>query len=235
MSNVLVIGDTQLPFEHEDYFDFCAEVYRKFRCNKVVHIGDWWDFHALSNYPTHTGAMSYNAERDKAIRRSKRWYKKYPDVSICKANHDERPDRRAEAAGLPDWARARRSDVFQSPPGWKWRDTFIIDNVYYEHGHHLFPGRGPGWKTATKLAVERRGVSTVFGHLHTVWGVVGCRNRAGRLFGMATGCGIDERKYAFYYSKNADNVLHGCAVVTDGNPHAIQMQLDRHYRWTGKL
>ena len=47
MSKVLVIGDSHLPYEHEGYLDFLKATKRKFRCDTVVHIGDFIDHHAL--------------------------------------------------------------------------------------------------------------------------------------------------------------------------------------------
>ena len=230
-----MIGDTQLPFEHQDYFDFCNAVYKWFRCNEVVHIGDWWDFHALSHYKPFSKGMSAEDERNKALEHSQKWYRRFPNVRICNANHDQRPNRLAESAGLPDWFRASVNTLFGAPEGWKWRDVHTIDGVYYEHGHELFPGMGPSWKTSCKLAIEKRGVSTVFGHLHSSWGVIGTTNRGGTFFGCATGCGVDPKAYAFNYSKNADNTQLGCAVVRHGVPMPVRMKTDRRGRWTREL
>ena len=54
--NVLVIGDTHIPFEHPGYLDFCKAVEKEFSCNKVVHVGDLIDNHSI-NFHDKIGVM----------------------------------------------------------------------------------------------------------------------------------------------------------------------------------
>ena len=46
--NVLIIGDSHLPFEHRNYLEFCKGIQQRCKCKKVVHIGDFVDNHAIS-------------------------------------------------------------------------------------------------------------------------------------------------------------------------------------------
>ncbi len=48
MSRVLVIGDTHCPAMHKGYVPFLKKIYKKYKCNKVVHIGDSVDWNAIS-------------------------------------------------------------------------------------------------------------------------------------------------------------------------------------------
>jgi predicted phosphodiesterase len=40
MSRVLVFGDTHIPFMRKGYVEFLKSVYKKYRCDKVVCVGD---------------------------------------------------------------------------------------------------------------------------------------------------------------------------------------------------
>lgn len=46
--NVLVIGDTHIPFAHKNYLEFCKETQKRFKCDRVVHVGDLVD-HKIAN------------------------------------------------------------------------------------------------------------------------------------------------------------------------------------------
>lgn len=48
MKNVLIIGDTHMPFEHKHYLEFCVETKKKYKCNTILHIGDTVDLHSIS-------------------------------------------------------------------------------------------------------------------------------------------------------------------------------------------
>jgi len=52
MSKVLAIGDLHEPFCLDKYLRFCKNVDRKYRCNKVVFIGDVIDNHYSSYHET---------------------------------------------------------------------------------------------------------------------------------------------------------------------------------------
>ena len=43
-----IIGDTHLPYELDGYMEWCKSIFDSEGVNKVVHIGDLFDNHALS-------------------------------------------------------------------------------------------------------------------------------------------------------------------------------------------
>jgi predicted phosphodiesterase len=49
MSRVGIIGDTHIPYELEGYLEFCQETFEQWGVDRVVHIGDLIDHHALSS------------------------------------------------------------------------------------------------------------------------------------------------------------------------------------------
>ena len=54
---VLIIGDTHCPFDMDTYIDFLEDTYAKYRCNRVVHIGDELDHHYSSYHETDANGL----------------------------------------------------------------------------------------------------------------------------------------------------------------------------------
>jgi len=48
IDNILIIGDTHIPFHKKNYLNFCKDVQKKYKCKRIIHIGDEVDNHALS-------------------------------------------------------------------------------------------------------------------------------------------------------------------------------------------
>ena len=62
-----IIGDTHLPYELDGYMDWCKSVFDTEGVNKVIHIGDLFDNHALSFHdsePALKGARGEYLVRD---------------------------------------------------------------------------------------------------------------------------------------------------------------------------
>ena len=56
---VLVISDTQCPFQHQDTIPFLQYVTSKFKPDEVIHIGDEVDFHGLSRFFVEANLRGY--------------------------------------------------------------------------------------------------------------------------------------------------------------------------------
>ena len=210
MSRVLAIGDIHAPVTHPGYFDFCCDVKKKYRCDKVVFIGDVVDWHGISFHAKHPDAPGPKDEYLLALREVQRWYRKFKNAVVTIGNHDERLIRLAESAGVPGSFIRDYKDVWKTPK-WDWVFDTIIDNVYYYHG----TGRGgmhPAFNTAKDMTM-----SVVMGHCHSAGGIKWLASPTQRRFGMDTGCGIDDQMYAFSYGKHMKrkSVL-SCGVVLDG-------------------
>ena len=115
MRTILVIGDTHLPFEHRHYLEFCKETQKKFKCNSVVHIGDLVDNHAISYHEHDPNGMSPKEEMDLAKKHLVKWFKAFPEVKICKGNHDRMVDRKGRTVGLPDEVFKPFRDIWELP------------------------------------------------------------------------------------------------------------------------
>ena len=205
-NRVLVIGDLHAPFDLEKYFDHCVETYERYNCNKVVFIGDVIDNHYSSYHETDADGMGGGQELAFAIKRLERWYHRFPDAVVLWGNHDRLIMRKAQTGGVPaEWIKDI-NEVLKTPK-WEFMYDYYLDGVRYTHGD----GSGKA-----KSACVRDMQSTVTGHYHTDFYVnyhVGANTR---VFGMAVGCGIDDKSYAMGYAKGGKKSAIGCGVVIDG-------------------
>ena len=219
--NVLAIGDMHEPFTLDGYIDFLNDTYKKYQCNRVVNIGDEFDWHCFNFHGIDTEAMSTNEELKLAKQKMKKLMKLFPNMEICFSNHGSLPYRKARSVGIPDFFLKPYGDIIDAPKGWVWKEEFFIDNVKYVHEPGL------AGKHAIKRAPEENMCNIVFGHLHTLAGVEWICNDYHKYFGLATGCGIDRQQYAFGYAKsNIKKPMIACGVVLEGKqPISVTMDI----------
>ena len=230
MSKVLVISDTQFPFQHEDLFKFLEFHSKQFKPDRVIHIGDMVDFHALSDYPTDPDAKSVGDEFELAMEQVLKLYKLFPNVEILTSNHDCRFFKRLAKAGIPRKFWPSYEELFSSPKGWKWHDNVVIDGVQYIHGHQVHSGGGNVMQNAIRKYMK----NVVFGHFHTRFGIDYHANEDSLLFGMCVGSLINHKSYAFEYQKDeVRKPIIGCGEVENGIPRLVPMVLKKDGRWRG--
>lgn len=215
MARVLVIGDTHCPGMREDYVEFLRDTYRAWKCDRVVHIGDLADFHAISFHTTENGTRSGDDEVQAARGQIKSLYKAFPQADWMLGNHDVLPSRRvAEIAGWPSGFLRSYTD-FWGIPGWTEHPRYShieIDGVLYSHGEV-----GGGGQYPAILQANRQFRSCVIGHFHSAFGVHWVANQSTRVFGASVGCGVDWELLQFAYGrKMARKPVVGCGVVIDG-------------------
>lgn len=203
------------------YLRFCQDTFTKERVDHVHFAGDIVDHHALSFYDHDPNGMSAGHEADAAAATVADWHRVFAGtVSI--GNHDERNYRVARKAGLPDRYLKSHAEVWKTPR-WQWDYEHTFDGVLYTHG----TGHS-GKYAAFNLAIQQR-MPVVIGHLHGNFGVLFHTNPRSRIFGAATGCGIDVPAYTFAYGRtSAVRPVLGCVVVIDGTEvRAIPMPCGR--------
>lgn len=224
-SRVLVIGDTHFPFDLPTYLDFLIDTYNKYNCNRVVHIGDCVDFHALSYHETDANGLSAGDELALAKKHFARYYKVFPKMDVIWGNHSRMVSRKAMTSGIPkEWIRDF-ADVF-GVPNWKYSHELEIDGVLYIHGE--------GGTARGKCKNDLQ--SVVQGHLHTQSYVEYVVGRNNRVFGMQVGCGIDHEKYAFAYAKAGKKPSISCGVVVGGKEAiVVPMRLEDYKETKFKL
>ena len=235
--NVLVIGDSQIPFEHNQYADFCKAVHDKYKCKKVVHIGDILDCYNWSSYDKGPEAPSPTQEIRLVHACFKRWGKLFPNVEAIVGNHNNRVRTRLKNAGFPEWSLPFEEvlrKVYKIPKGWKLHDELTIDTklgpVTFMHGDERGGSRVPG-KTA-----QLYGSSVVRGHMHSKSYVTYHSLKKALIYDMVVGCGIDKKSVAFNYSKK--DILRpilSAGVIVDGIPHIVPMLVNSTGRWNGKI
>lgn len=219
--NVGIIGDTHEPFCIKGYREFTYEVFNRFGCSEIVHIGDEVDNHALSYHENSEGAYDAMREAELAQQEMDEWYKTYKNVKVCVGNHSALPFRKATTNGIPNRFLKTYEEIWNAPKGWKWELQWEIDGVLYEHGTG-----SSGVSGARNRAIANR-QSTVIGHSHSFGGVSYMASRNDIIFGMNVGCGIDTSEYAFAYGKQfPKKPTIGCGVVLDKGRTAIFVPMD---------
>jgi predicted phosphodiesterase len=207
-----VIGDTHLPFEHERYIKFIYDAFKAYGVDKIVHIGDLVDNHAISYHESDPDGLSSGDEGRAVEKKLKKWFYAFPELSIVMGNHDKLPERQAKTHGLAKRFIKSFRDVWNLPEKWEvYPDYLIIDGVYYCHG------TGSSGKNAAFNLMLAKGQSVVMGHVHSFGGVQWKADHKGKYFGLNVGCGIDVEKYAFEYAKDYKwKPTLGCGIVMDG-------------------
>jgi predicted phosphodiesterase len=201
-----VIGDTHIPFTHPRYLEFCKDTFEEYGCGPIVHIGDFWDNHAMSYHESDPDGSSAGDEFLRAMDASQYWYTAFPDVVWLNGNHDNIPMRRVKSAGLSK--RVLRENIYRTPEGWVNRESIIINDVHYSHGIGM-----AGINGHRNHAIAQ-GMSAVMGHCHSFGGVAYVSNPYQIMFGLNVGCGIDIEAYAMEYSKHFPNrPTLGCGIV----------------------
>ncbi len=218
---VLIIADTHLPYEHENYLEFCKEVGRKEKCNIVVHIGDLVDNHSISYHEHSPDLWSPAQEMEVVDGKLKHWFKAFPEVLLCRGNHDNLVDRKAKTVGLPKRCFKAYRDIWNLPKKWKDAFSYEIDGVIYQHGTG-----STGKLGHLNLAIANRS-STVCGHAHSFAGIAYTASPKDCIFGMNVGSGIHTKSLAFAYGADFKHKpIIACATVEDSkNPKLHIMEL----------
>ena len=205
--NVLVIGDSHIPFEHPGYLAFCKRIHDHYECNDVVHIGDLVDNHAISYHEHDPDGWSPADEMKEADKHLAKWFKAFPNVKLCRGNHDVLVDRKGKTVGLPRRCFAPFRDIWGLPDGWVDDFSFVIGDVLYKHS-------GSNGKYGHVQTAYDTRMNTVIGHLHSTCGVEYVASERDCIFGMCVGCGIDRKKYAFAYGKQfRRKPIVACGIV----------------------
>jgi predicted phosphodiesterase len=220
MSKVLVIGDTHFPAVHSGYLSFCEDLADKHNCNKVVHIGDVVDWHAISRHEKQPEAGDALTEFEQARKHIKKWRKSFPNAVVTEGNHDVRVARQAATVSIPQRFLKGYNELFDT--NWTWVTDYKIDGVYYFHGTGC-GGLHPAFNSMHKMMMP-----TVMGHIHSAGGVKWRANPERRIFGMDTGCGVNDKHVSFKYGENLKvRSILSAGVVIDGTPQHVIMPCGR--------
>ena len=220
--NILVVGDLHLPFELDHYLEFCIQIKNRCKCEKVIMIGDLVDNHAFSfHHDIDPDGLSPKYEIDEAKKRLRSWYSAFPEAFLCLGNHDARVDLKAKHVGLPSEVFRPFRDIWGLPGGWREDFSWEIDGVRFTHG------TGLSGDNAHLTAAIRNRQSTVIGHIHHLSTMAYTASEKDCIFGMAVGCGIDRKTYAFEYGRDfTKKPVISCGIVTDKGKYCQVFKMD---------
>jgi predicted phosphodiesterase len=218
MARVGIIGDTHIPYHLDGYMEFCKETFDAWGVDTVVHIGDLIDHHALSFHDSEPLLKGAHGELLDAREELKPWFDTFPELILVNGNHDLIPARQLKKIGMEAevWMRPL-GEIYGFPEGWEIVDDIEIDDVLYHHGHTSVGVNG------FRNDAKARMCNTVSGHAHGNAGVsyTACHHRL--VFGMATGCGVDNKQMAFAYGKHFKwKPIVSCGVVIDGKLPVVE-------------
>ena len=203
-----VFSDVHIPFAHPNYLAFLKDTFAEWGVEEIVCLGDLIDNHAISRFQSEPCADGAYTELAKARRMVKELTETFPDVRMCRGNHDDIAYRQAKTLGIGAEFIKPFRDIYGLPMSWSLEDEYVIDGVLYTHG----TGRS-GKHSTYNIAVDER-MSVCSGHTHTGGGVNYIANKQETIFALNTGCLIDYGAYAFEYSRNAKHrPTLGCGIV----------------------
>lgn len=230
MNRILIISDTHIPYHHKDLIPFLTDLKKALKPDRVVHIGDELDKHAMSFHDSDPDLPSAGDELRLSLPIIKQLETLFPQVDLLDSNHGSLVYRRGLKHGIPKAYLRDYNEFLQVGKGWKWYDDLTIKTptgpVYFCHG-----------KVADVLKLaQSMGMSCVQGHYHSSFNIKYYGNSLGLYFGLQVGCLIDKDSLAFRYNKTQRaRPLIGCGAIIDGLPKLIPMVLDKHGRWCGKI
>lgn len=228
--SILIISDTHIPYHHKDLLPFLKTIKKKYKPDRVVHIGDEVDKHAMSMHDSDPDLPSAGDELKQSLPIIKQLENLFPDMDILDSNHGSLVYRRALKHGIPKAYLRHYNEFLEVGKGWKWHDDLTLDTpggpVYFCHG-----------KVADVLKLaQSMGMSCVQGHYHSSYSIKYYGNSLGLYFGLQVGCLIDKDSLAFRYNKTQRaRPIIGLGMIIDGLPKLIPMVLNKNGRWIGKI
>ena len=215
-NNVLIIGDIHAPFNLKNYLLFCRKQQEKFKCGRVIFIGDLVDNHFSSYHESDPDGLSAGDELDLAINEIQKYYKVFPEADVIIGNHDRLVYRKAFSGGVSKrWIKEYKEVL--GTPNWNFVENVELFDININHGE--------GGTARAKMKKELQ--SQIQGHLHSDFYVEYIVGKNFRIFGMQVGCGVDHKSYAMEYGKNFKKPAIGCGVLLNKGtlPMVIPMLL----------
>lgn len=221
MSRVLAFGCTHAPCMHPDFVQFLRETYDQWKCDTLVHLGDWVDWAGISFHdrlPQFPGAVDEYHMAKEQVRTLDYTFRDCVNKWWLIGNHDCRPARLGSTVGIPDFLLRSEQEIWDVP-AWEVvpRYGFIeVDGVLYQHGE-----KGLGGQRSAQKNSQAQFKSMVQAHWHSQCLTEWYCNEKHRIFGMQVGCGIEISKWAFEYSRRENKrPILGCGVILHGT-HAF--------------
>lgn len=185
-NNILIIGDTHIPYQHPDYLKFVIDIQKKWNCGKVIHIGDLVDFSSTTNHDLIPELPSPRYEFEITRFEIEKWSKAFPELIVTIGNHDRRVARKMKSNQIDSIWQKSFNDVFQT--NWKFLPDYFYNGIYFCHGEGC---------TARITALQKQ-CSVVQGHRHSETYI---DFPAKNLFAVQTPVGVNRETLAFDYAR----------------------------------
>jgi len=215
---VLIVPDLHAPYHHPDTIEFLKWVQEFRGCReRVVSVGDMWDFHSMSFHKNEPDAMSPDEEYEAIKDFSAEFSSAFPEGDIVYGNHCSIPKRKMVDCGLTPALLKNPNEMFEMPDGWVFHDLYYVIepdtwDVLVEHGC------GSGGKYGCANTSKEKRCSYVQGHTHSSGAVIQSQNHKDMTFGMNVGALVDSRSLAMRYGKySTRKATLGCGVVYSGS------------------
>jgi hypothetical protein len=99
--SVLIISDTHIPYHVPELMDFLKLLKKKYKPDRVIHIGDEVDKHAMSFHDSDPDLPSAGDELKLSLPIIKELEKMFPKMDLLDSNHGSLVFRRAFKHGIP--------------------------------------------------------------------------------------------------------------------------------------
>ena len=228
-----MFSDYHAPYHHKDALKFLAGVKSEYAPTAIVSVGDEMDNHAISFWPSEIDLNNATDELKKARSSIKGLAELFREFQVLctESNHTDRLYRAGKRANIPkELLVPYKTLVGVDEYNWSWsfQQELIINGnklvFLHNGGSNVF------------LTSQRYGCSVIAGHVHTKQRIEYWNSPSGRSFGMQVGCLVDHNSPAYRYSiGQVIQPLLGCAVIIDGKPKLIEMNLTKNDRWDNKL
>lgn len=230
---ILVISDTHAPFQHPDAIKFLAAIKKEYNPDRVIHIGDEIDNHAMSYHDTDPDSFSAGTELIRAREIVWQMEELFPKVDVMESNHGSLWYRKAKTHGIPREVIKSYEEILfpKRNTNWKWHFELTINlpngqPVYFHHG------RGANVLTCS----QHYGMSFVQGHYHEKFCIQYWGTKERLNWGMNVGCLVDDEALAFEYNNsNLKRPLIGCGMIIDSQPKLIPLVMTKGGSWNRKL
>ena len=224
---ILVISDLHFPYHHPDTFPFLIKLKDKYKCTKIVMIGDEMDWHSIN--VSHIINPDLPAPADELeIGRSlcKQLEKIFPEMVLLESNHGSMVLRRAMTKGMSRFFLKDYNEILDVGSGWRWEEKHVIktDKNAILFAHQFCKDIGK--------AVRETSMCCVQGHFHTVSETKMIGTDYSLNWGMSVGCLVDKKSLAMAYMKvNLAKPILSCGIITEGIPHIVPMVLNTSGSW----
>ena len=99
--SILIISDTHIPYHHPDLIPFLKDLKEIYKPDRVIHIGDEVDKHAMSFHDSDPDLPSAGDELKESLPIIKQIETLFPKMDLLDSNHGSLVYRRALKHGIP--------------------------------------------------------------------------------------------------------------------------------------